>query len=90
MLHFFDVNGGSPDEPDALWTFSMIRSNYVNHGTFIAPGPIDVVWPNGGGKQLRLDVNFEDSSITDSVALNPRGFRLDSCYYFLQTNIVKW
>ena len=85
-LSWLCVSGASPEEPDALWTHTVTQTTWVNHGSFIAPGPTNVVWPNGGGKQLRLDVNFEDSSVVDSVGKNPRGSRTDSCYHFFQTN----
>ena len=84
-LSWLNVDGASPEEPDAVWTHSQIRTTWVNHGSVIVAGVVDVVWPNGGGKQLRLDINFEDSSIIDAVALNPRGQRLDSCYYLFQS-----
>eukprot|EP01045_Picozoa_sp_COSAG04_P002616 COSAG04_NODE_97_length_26459_cov_6.507246_4_plen_1426_part_00 len=86
MFTWFGVNGGAPDEPDALWIRTVTNTHYTDHASWVAPGVVNVVWPNAAGKQLRLDTTFEDSSISGNIALGSNS-RLDGIYLFVWPNV---
>ena len=84
-LSWFGVHGGAPDEPDALWTRTVTGTTFVDHAAWVAVCPMYLVFPNGAGKQLRMDTIFEDNFISDSVCLGTNS-RLDGVYLFIWPN----
>ena len=76
MHTWFNIDGSGPDEPAALWTRNLVRTQWLDHGALLAPHiAVNSIWANALGKELRLDINFEDTSALDSVARQKRRLR---------------
>ena len=64
------IDGQGPDEPDAAWAVTVQQCEWVDHAAWLSVELVFVLYPALPDKHLRLDLDFVDSSISDSVTLS--------------------
>ena len=54
-----------------MWDMTWAASTWADHGSWLGPFPMFVVYPNLPDKQLRLNVNLTDARFFDSISKFP-------------------
>eukprot|EP01045_Picozoa_sp_COSAG04_P010947 COSAG04_NODE_689_length_11142_cov_6.664041_6_plen_280_part_00 len=77
----FRVDGDGPDEPDARFQATIERCEWLDHAGIYHAGSGAFVYPPLPNKQLRLDVEWVDTTI-DQIVHVATGGEWDSTYAF--------
>ena len=81
------TDGDGPDEPDATWDVTYSGCDYIDHaGWWTACAIILQILPVMPDHDLHLNVNVFDTSLTDSVILDP-GTWVDASYAVISTSV---
>eukprot|EP01045_Picozoa_sp_COSAG04_P005864 COSAG04_NODE_279_length_18210_cov_5.657225_1_plen_1569_part_10 len=67
-------------EPDAVWDATWQQATWVDHGAIWFPGIFFNVYPVLPDLQLRLNANLVESSIVESITVQPRPSKDDGTY----------
>jgi len=81
---WYNIDGSSPNEPDAEWNVTLSGVTYRDHLSMIAPGLIYIVYPVLAEKLFRKNMHVDRLTMADNVGIYTHNY--DSLYFHDHTN----